>query len=92
LRADLFFKKGRDVVQTWVPLDFLIKSGLKHAQVVGIGEFVERCPAVVLATSEITDAQLEYASTKSDRVFYVGAVVIEPPRKKRRFTALERLL
>jgi hypothetical protein len=92
LRADLFFKKGRDVVQTWVPLDFLLNSGLKHAQVVGIGEFVERCAAVVLATSEITDAQLEYASTKADRVFYVGAVVIEPPRKKRRFTALERLL
>jgi hypothetical protein len=71
------------------------KNGLKHAICIGISEFVERVPTVVLATSSISAEQLQYAATKADKVFYVGDIVeqtSQPPRKRRKFNALSRLL
>ena len=69
------------------------KNGLKHAGCIGISDFSERVAAVVLATRSITPELLKFASTKAEKVFYVGAIEnsLEPSRKRRRFDALERL-
>jgi hypothetical protein len=94
LYAEVFFKTIRGVTAKPCPLKRLKLHGLKHAVCIGSGEFVERVPAVVLATRTITPALLQFACTKAAKVFHVGAVEIalEPPRKRRRFDALERLL
>ena len=78
----------------WLPLKEIVAQGAKHSAVLAMKDFLTPVPAVVIATSIVTDEQLKYVSTKAEKVFYVGdkEMCAGPPRKRRRFAALDRLL